>query len=107
MIDSEILQKCTMEEIAIQSLSVTDDIKQKIKDHYARLESRYGPTIAKIILGSALVGCLSPIPGSSFIMALPFVGLGELVLWLKDNPKAHEDLQKTYEDEVNIIIQSF
>jgi len=106
MINPEILENCTMEENNVSSLSITDDIKQRIKEHYTELETRYGSTIAKIIMGSALLGCLSPIPGSSFIVALPFVGLGELVLWLKQNPQAHEEIKKVHDEKIKNVIRN-
>ena len=107
MIDPEVLKNCTMEECSLQSLSITDDIKQKIKEHYERLSARYGPTLAKVIMSSALLGCISPIPGSSFIFALPFMGLGELILWLKENPQAHEEAIKAHQDEIKVLVQTF
>lgn len=57
--------------------------RKNIEKHYERLSERYGPNTAKLIIAAALVGSVSPIPGSTLVAALPIVGLAELVRRVK------------------------
>lgn len=56
----------------------TKKVKQVTKATYVKLEKRYGPTMAKLIIGAGLVGAPIPGPGTAFITASPFLAAGEL-----------------------------
>lgn len=108
----DLVQACTMEELAledqgqiVQTFSITRTIEKKIRDNYEGLRRRYGETMAKTIIAAALVGCLSPIPGTSVVATLPFVGLAELIIWLRDNPKARSEVQSLYPMETAQVIR--
>jgi SPP1 gp7 family putative phage head morphogenesis protein len=60
-------------------------LKGKLKEHYARLEQRYGPKYAKLILASALIGVPLPFPGASFATAAPMVAAAELHRWIHNS----------------------
>jgi predicted double-glycine peptidase len=53
--------------------------REKVEDAYGALENRYGPTMAKVILGSGAVGLPLPVPGSELLTAAPALAAGELV----------------------------
>jgi hypothetical protein len=79
-------------------------IIDKIKNHYERLSDKYGKNMAKIIIGVALLGTLSPIPGSSIVAALPFVGLAEIINLIKRKPEIEKEVMQTHEKETKEII---
>lgn len=93
-----------MEPIEVQALGIRETLKNKIQENYLRLKDRYGETMAKMILGAALVGFLSPIPGSSILLSMPFVGLGELLLWFQKNPKAKIEMQEMFPQETEELL---
>lgn len=78
---------------------------EKIKMHYEKLKIKYGETWAKAIICSALIGFLSPIPGSSIITALPIVGLAEVYKWMKSNPDKTKQIQDEFSDDTEEIIK--
>jgi len=108
----ELIEKCTMENQGqdelriVQTTSITDSFKKKIEENYMLLKDRYGESLSKVIMAAALVGCLSPIPGTSVLVALPFVGLGELMNWLMQNPETHKEICSAYEMETKTIKSS-
>ena len=108
----ELIEKCTMENQGendsqiVQTTSITDNFKKKINENYLLLKDRYGESLSKVIIAAALVGCLSPIPGTSVLVALPFVGLGELMNWLMQNPETHKEICNSYEMETKTIMAS-
>lgn len=71
---------------------------------YERLSDKYGKNMAKIIIAVALLGTLSPIPGSSIVAALPFVGLAEIINWIKGKPEIEKEVMQTHEKETKEII---
>jgi hypothetical protein len=80
-------------------------IIDKIKNHYTKLSDKYGKNMAKIIIAVALVGTLSPIPGSSIIAALPFVGLAEIINWIKSKPEVEKQIMQSHAEETKEIIK--
>lgn len=111
-LDFSLIEKCTMENAVedevkiVQITSITDSLKNKIQENYLLLRDRYGESMSKVIMAAALVGCLSPIPGTSVLVALPFVGLGELMNWLIKNPETHKEICASYEMETKMIMGS-
>jgi hypothetical protein len=94
MVVPSVLENIELLNITQELLSV---IKSKIDYHYQKLSEKYGPTIAKLIIGSAIIGSFLPIPGSTIIAALPFLGLGEFINRLKKRPKIIYQLEKDYD----------
>lgn len=90
---------------SLKSMMSPKVFMDKIKFHYQRLKDKYGETWAKMIISAALLGLLSPIPGSSFLAALPIVGLAEIFKWLKKNPDKAEEINSRYSDETEKIIK--
>lgn len=82
-------------------------ITKKINDHYNLLSEKYNPTVARLIVGSAIIGSFSPIPGSTFLAALPFIGLGEVINLLKGKPELLDQIQKDYPTEYSELAQDF
>ena len=111
-LDFNLIEKCTMENAVeqevkiVQITSITDSLKNKIQENYLLLRDRYGESMSKVIMAAALGGCLSPIPGTSVLVALPFVGLGELMNWLIQNPETHREICNSYEMETKMIMST-
>jgi len=110
--DWKIIERFNLDEIYQEGL--TDKIKnflspskllEKIKYHYENLSNRYGKNMAKLIIAVALLGSLSPIPGSSIIAALPFMGLGEIINWLKSKPELENKILQDYSQETQEIVK--
>ena len=57
---------------------IYQQIKDKVKEKYAKLEKRYGATYAKAIIGAALAGVPVPLPGASLVTAAPVIALAEM-----------------------------
>lgn len=66
--------------------------RTKVKAKYDVLESRYGRAQAIAIVGAGIAGLALPIPGSSFLVAAPLVGLAELYHRLKPSTQMAHDL---------------
>jgi hypothetical protein len=96
-----------MEPVEVQTLGIRETLKNKIQENYLLLKARYGEAMAKMILGAALFGFLSPIPGSSILLSMPFVGLGELLLWFQNNPKAKIEVQEMFPQETEDLFVKF
>jgi hypothetical protein len=93
MVVPSVLENFELLNITQELISV---IKSKIDHHYQNLSEKYDPTIAKLIIGSAIIGSFLPIPGSTIIAALPFLGLGEVINRLKKRPKLIDQLENDY-----------
>lgn len=89
---------------SLKNIISPKNLIQKIKMHYEKLKNKYGDTWAKLIIVVALLGTLSPIPGSSIIAALPFVGLAEVFKWIKSNPEKEKEINDKFGNEKNEII---
>lgn len=84
--------------------SVLEKITKKINEHHTKLSDRYNPTIASLIIGSAIIGSFSPIPGSTFLAALPFMGLGEAINLLKKKPQLLDQIDTNYAQDRDEIV---
>lgn len=58
--------------------AIAGKVKAKVREKYAKLESRYGSRWSKAIIAAALAGIPVPAPGASFALAAPVVALAEL-----------------------------
>lgn len=52
--------------------------RDKVRDTYAKLEQRYGPRYARVIVGAGVAGLPVPLPGASVMMAAPVLAVAEL-----------------------------
>ncbi len=85
-----------------------DKGKEKVKQVYAKLEKRYGPTMAKTIIGAGLIGAPIPGPGSSFVTAAPFLAAGEIMHAIKGDyvPPATEEEAQERRDKRNRLLKT-
>lgn len=60
-----------------KSAGVIDGISDRVSSVYGRLEKRYGPTMAKAVVGSGIAGLALPVPGGSVLAASPAIAAGE------------------------------
>jgi hypothetical protein len=93
----------TSEEQGIKEAGPISYVTDKVHKVYKKLTHRYGPTMAKVIVGSGAVGLPLPIPGASLMTAAPAMAVGE-VLRAIDHPIDREEQKKvkkadTVEDE--------
>lgn len=82
--------------------------KEKIKQVYAKLENRYGPTMAKVIIGAGVLGAPIPGPGSSFVTAAPFLAAGEVMHAFKGDyvPPANEEEAQERRNKRNQMLKT-
>jgi hypothetical protein len=57
--------------------------RKKVKDTYGKLEGRYGPGYARVIVGAGVAGLPVPLPGASVAFAAPVLAIAELHRQLK------------------------
>jgi hypothetical protein len=62
-----------------KSAGVFGGIGARVKHMYGRLEKRYGPTMAKAVVGSGIAGLALPVPGGSVLAASPALAAGEAI----------------------------
>lgn len=95
-----------LENVETQPLlkSLFAKISEKINNHYHKLSDKYNPTIARLIIGSAIIGSFSPIPGSTFLAALPFLGLGEVINFLNKKPEVSDQIKQDYAQDHDEIL---
>lgn len=110
--DWEIIERFNLDEIYQEGLKdkiagflSPSKIIDKIKYHYEKLSNKYGKNMAKLIVAVALIGTLSPIPGSSIIAALPFVGLAEVINWIKGKPEIEKQVMQNHAAETQEIVK--
>jgi hypothetical protein len=105
------MTNCTMEEIPVEEPQIVQifDIKpetvRKLGDIYETMRRRHGETMAKTIIAAGIAACLSNVPASAITGSLPFVGLIELVSWIKANPKVFSEVGNDYRKEIPEIIR--
>lgn len=87
---------------SVESQAIIETFKKK----YEELKNRYGENMAKLIMAAAIVGCVSPIPGTSILFALPFVGIAETIHWFQTNPTEHDKIKDSHEKEIKDVVKS-
>lgn len=111
-VDSEILRNCTMAELSLedpafvtQTMQFTESMLKLVRDFHETMRRRYGETAAKIIVASALIMHFNPTSKLDLKVNLPYEGLGELMVWLRDNPRVRAELGSQYRTETAQLVR--